>query len=125
MTTTTLKLTHRLCYFVGIGGTAALVHISIVLMLVSILNLHPLVANVIAFCVAFNISFIGHKHLTFSKLINQKQLKLPHFFLVASSAGVINESLYFLLLHYTSLNYLVALVLVLGSVSVYSFLLSR
>lgn len=123
--TNPLKLHRRLIYFVGIGGTAAVVNISVVLLLVSQFGMHPLVANIFAFCVAFNISFLGHKHLTFSRLQNQKQLKLPHFFLVASTAGLINEFLYFLFLHFTSLNYLIALVLVLGLVSVYSFLLSR
>ena len=119
------RLSHRLFYFVGVGGSAALVHLCIVFTLVGLLHFGPLIANVIAFLFAFNVSFLGHKHLTFSQLKNQKELKLPHFFLVASSAGVINECLYFLLLRYTTLNYLVALILVLGLVSSYSFVLSR
>jgi putative flippase GtrA len=123
--TTSLKLTYRLLYFIGVGGTAALVHLSIVLSLVSFFKLHPLLANMIAFSVSFNISFIGHKHLTFSQLHDQKKLKLPHYFLVALSAGVINESLYFLLLRHTKLNYIIALILVLGMVSIYSFIISR
>jgi putative flippase GtrA len=120
-----LKLSHRLIYFLVIGASAALVHILTVLCLVTYLQLRPLVANIFAFLLAFNISYLGHKFLTFSRLADEKQLSLPHFFLVASSAGIINESLYFLLLHFTNFNYLVALILVLGMVSVYSYLLSR
>ncbi|MFI4918766.1 MAG: GtrA family protein [Legionellales bacterium] len=123
--TASLKLTHRLFYFVGVGGTAALVHVSIVLILVSGLGMQPLIANILAFLVSFNISFVGHKHLTFSQMHAQKKLKLPHFFVVCASAGVINESLYFLLLRYSKLNYIVALILVMGIVSTYSFIVSR
>lgn len=123
--TAALKLSHRLLFFTGIGGTAAFIHILVVLNLVTYLNLQPLLANIFAFLVAFNVSYLGHKYLTFSNLQNQKQLSLPHFFLVAASGGILNELLYFLLLHYTHLNYLISLILVLGSVAVYSYFLSR
>lgn len=119
------KATQQLVFFSGIGGTAALAHILIVLNCVQYLNIAPLIANIIAFSIAFNISYLGHKYLTFSQLSNEKQLSLPHFFLVASSAGIINELLYFIFLNYTSINYLTALVLDLGLVAIYSFLLSR
>ena len=115
----------RIVYFSVIGGIAALVHILAVLLFVNFGKLTPLSANVFAFFIAFNVSYFGHKSLTFSKLESRKQLRLPHFFVVALSAGLINESLYYLLLHQTSLNYLVALIFVLGLVSVYSFILSR
>ena len=120
-----LKLRQRLIYFLGIGGTAALTHILIVLILVTYLQLPPLTANIIAFLCAFNISFLGHKYLTFSNLHDRKQLSLPHFFLVAISAGVINELLYYVCLRYTYLNYVSALILVLGCVSLYSFVISK
>lgn len=125
MTTATLKLSHRLAYYIGIGGTSALTHILVVLHLVKNMHFHPLVANVIAFFIAFNISYVGHKYFTFSGLSDQKQLSLPHFFIVASSGGLLNELLYFLLLHFTNLNYAIALILVLGLVSVYSYVISR
>jgi putative flippase GtrA len=123
--TTQLKLKHRLLYFAGIGCTAAGVHLFIVFNLVHFLHIHALIANVFGFLIAFNISFVGHKHLTFSQLDDQKILRFPHFFLVASTGGIINETLYFLLLRYTTLNYLFALILVLGCVSIYSFTVSR
>lgn len=123
--TTSLSLWHRLIYFIGIGGTAALVHLFAVFNLVNFLYVPALVANILAFLIAFNVSFLGHKYLTFSNMHDEKKLRLPHFFLVASSAGLINELLYFLLLQYTTLNYLFALILVLGFVSVYNFTISR
>lgn len=125
LTTASPNLSTRLFYFLMVGGIAALVHLLIVLGLVSHWQIHPLIANVIAFLIAFHVSFLGHKHLTFSKLKEQKQLSLPHFFIVAASAGIVNECLYFLILRYTQLNYLVALILVLGMVSVYSYVVSK
>lgn len=119
-----LKLSHRLFYYIIIGGSAALVNLIMVFLQVEYLQVHPLLANIIAFLTAFNVSYFGHKHLTFAN-IEQKQLSLPHFFLVASTALAINESLYFLFLKCTSLNYLIALSLVLILVSIYSFILSR
>ena len=119
-----LKLSHRLFYYITIGGIAALVNLILVFLLVEYLHFHPLVANIIAFLTAFNVSYFGHKHLTFAK-IEQKQLSLPHFFLVASTGIVINESLYFLFLKFTQLNYLIALSLVLIFVAIYTFILSR
>lgn len=123
--TAVIKLSHRLLYYTGIGATSACVHLLVVLNLVTYLNIQPLIANIFAFLIAFNVSFLGHKYLTFSKLQDEKQLSLPHFFLVASSAGILNECLYYLLLKYTHLNYMIALVLVLGLVSIYSYVLSR
>lgn len=119
------SLAHRLFYFAGIGGTAAAVNLSIVFYLVSQYQLNPLIANILAFCIAFNISFLGHKYLTFSKLHDEKQLRLPHFFLVAISAGMINETLYYLFLHFTNLHYMISLFIVIGLVAIYSFILSR
>jgi putative flippase GtrA len=125
LTTYPTKTRQQLVFFTGIGGFAAIVHLTLVFNLVTYLQLPPLVANVFAFLVSFNISFLGHKYMTFSGMPDNKQLQLPHFFFVATSAAVLNEVLYYLLLEYTSLYYLPALVLVLGLAAIYSYCLSR
>lgn len=125
MTTASLKLSHRLFFFVVIGVLAASVHILTVYFLVHYVSFNPLAANVIGFLIAFNVSYIGHKHYTFSKLEDQKELKLAPYFLVASSAGLLNELLYYLFLKYTELNYLVSLFIVLLLVAVYNFIVSK
>lgn len=119
------KPSNQLLFFLSIGATAAFTHILTVMHLVSSFKLDPLFANIIAFFIAFNISYFGHRHLTFSKLQEDKQLSLPHFFLVACTAGLLNELLYFFLLHYTAIHYLISLTLVLSLVAVYSFFLSK
>jgi putative flippase GtrA len=122
---TTLNLKQRLIYFIIIGAAAASVHLMTVLNLVACLQWQPLTANILAFLVAFNVSFLGHKYLTFARLHQEKQLRLPHFFLIAASAGIMNELCYYALLRYTQLNYMLALILVLVGVSIYSFVCSR
>lgn len=119
------KLSRRLLYFALIGTSAASVHLLTVLLLVSYCSFTPLIANIFGFLIAFCLSFIGHRSLTFARLQNEKHLSLPHYFLVACSAGGMNELLYFFVLHYTHLNYLVALTLVLATISVYSFLMAK
>jgi putative flippase GtrA len=119
------KLSHRLLYFIGIGSSAAGIHLFTVFVLVHFLHIQVLIANILGFLIAFNISFVGHKHLTFSQLHDQKILRFPHFFLVASTGGILNETLYFLLLRHTTLNYMFALTLVLACVSIYSVTISR
>ncbi len=104
---------------------AALTHILVVTVLVNANLSQPLIANIFAFLIAFSISFLGHRRFTFSQLKDQKQLSLPHFFLVATFGGIINEVLYYLFLRYTHLNYIVSLILVLGLVAVYNYVLSR
>lgn len=120
-----LKLTHRLLYFILVGVLAATIHLLVVYILVSIFDVMALLANIVAFFIAFNISFIGHQHLTFAHMQDKKKLQLTHYFAVAASAGIINEVLYFVLLKYTDLNYLLALFGVLIFVSCYSFTMSR
>lgn len=119
------KLLRRVSLFIATGGLAALLHLTIVFLLVSYFNQLPLVANVFAFLTAFNVSYLGHRHFTFAGMEDERQLQLPHFFAVAVSAGCLNELLYYLVLNYTSLPYLPALVLVLGLVAVYSYTLSQ
>jgi len=114
-----------LFYFATIGLCASTVHLLVVLFLVSTNNQPPLIANIIAFIIAFQVSFLGHKHYTFYQLTDSRRLKLPHFFIVAVSAGVLNEFLYYLFLHCTSLNYFLSLIIVMLLVSFYTFSVTK
>lgn len=125
MTDHTINLSKRLIFFLFIGGMAALTHLCVVYLLVSHIDMNPLIANIFAFLLAFNVSFAGHKHLTFAKLSNQKELSLPHFFLVAASAGLLNEGVYYLFLRFTPLNYMTSLIVVLALVAIYTYCCSR
>jgi putative flippase GtrA len=111
--------------FTAVGLSATVTHLLVVFILVHSYAFPPLFANIIAFLVAFQISFIGHKYLTFSGLFTERSLQLPHYFAVAMSAGIMNEFLYYLFLRFTHLNYFISLIIVIGLVAVYTYILSR
>lgn len=110
--------------FALIGIMAMLVHWYTVISLVPI-GFYPLVANILAFFVAFLVSYTGHSYWTFLAFPPIHKYCLPRFFIVAAGSFIINEILYFLLLHYTELNYRMALIVVLGSVSILTFTFSK
>ncbi|MFT3930460.1 MAG: GtrA family protein [Spongiibacteraceae bacterium] len=108
----------------GIVGIAAMAtHWCVVALLVP-LGMQPLLANVIAFCIAFNISFFGHHHWTFASTESQKST-LKRFMGVALLGFISNECLYALLLRFTALDYRIALLIVLIAVAAMTYLLSR
>lgn len=108
----------------GIVGIAAMAtHATIVSLLVP-MGLQPLLANIIGFCISFNVSFFGHHHWTFSSTNSQKNT-FKRFLGVAITGFIANECLYALLLRFTALDYRVALLIVLFTVAGMTYLLSR
>ena len=109
-----------------VGSTAMLVHWLIVVLLVSN-EVEPLVANIYGFLIAFSVSYVGHNNWTFQSETNNFACKqsFVRFFVVACSSFIINEFYYYLLLSYTTLNYMTALAIVLIGVSIFTFILSR
>lgn len=108
----------------GVVGIAAMItHWCVVALLVP-LGITPLLANVIGFCVAFNVSFFGHHHWTFASADNQTAT-FKRFAGVAILGFITNESMYALLLKLTPLDYRIALIIVLVAVAGMTYLLSR
>ncbi len=105
-----------------VGLCAMMVHAAVVFAFVP-LGLHPLIANIAAFFVAFFVSYTGHRYFTFSGATHGGTLL--RFFGVAVSSFIVNEFLYFLLLNYLHIDYQIALVIVLVAVSAMTFVLSR
>lgn len=111
--------------FIAVGVSALLTHWLVVILLVSAAGLPPLVANVFAFLVAFNVSYFGHRHLTFNAGERSHRQTLPRFATVAASSFLVNEALYWLLLNFTPLRYDLAMLLVLGTVAGMTYLLGK
>jgi len=88
-------------------------------------GLHPLLANIIAFLVAFQVSYFGHARWTFSVTDPGSRKHKVRFFGVSVLSFVVNEIMYALLLNVLHLHYLLALFIVLISVAVLTFVLSR
>ena len=115
----------QLVRFLIVGCSAVGVHWTVVAALVPTFAMHPLLANPLASITAFQVSYWGHRLFTFQARNLRHRQTLPRFIVVACTSFSINETLYFLLLHYTNLDYRIALFLVLGAVASLTFILSR
>ena len=115
----------QLLRFGIVGALAAAVHFTAVVIQVSLFALHPLIANVIAFLVAFQVSYLGHRHWTFSHTKDGSNQSVWRFFLVAVSSFFVNEGLFYCFLRFTSLPYWVSLAVVLILVAGMTFLLGK
>lgn len=117
-----MKLGVQLIRFGCVGGAAMLVHLGVVSALVPA-GMSPLVANVIAFAVAFQVSYVGHRRWTFEADGGRG----TYFRMLAVSlvSFALNEVMYAGLLRFTALDYRVSLLLVLAVVAVLTFAASR
>ena len=111
--------------FVAVGGSAAATHLMAVFVLVQGLGLAPLVANVLAFLLAFVVSYNGHRLFTFSEADAHGWHVVGKFFAVACLSFVVNELLYMAALRWLGWHYLWSLFAVLLLVAVGTFVLSK
>lgn len=114
----------QLIKFGVVGVTAMAVHFIVVIVLVTF-NCHPLLANLAGFLIAFQVSYAGHSLWTFEITERDHKKHKTRFFTVAALGFLINELSYFFLLKLLSLDYRIALALVLCLVSALTFILSR
>jgi putative flippase GtrA len=118
-------MSRELLWFGIVGVSAMLVHLGSVALVLVPLGLPPLVANVLAFLLAFQVSHLGHHRFTFSAADAPEARSRRRFFLVALSSFLVNEAMYALLLHFTELDYRVALGIVLVAVAALTFVSAR
>ena len=120
-----LRKLPQLLQFVLVGGSAAATHLAVVALLVSQLNMPPLSANVLAFLVAFVVSYNGHALLTFSAAQAKGWSVVARFFTVACLAFVANELLYYIALNWLHWHYFWSLAVVLVLVAAGTFVLGK
>ena len=119
-----MKPLSRIGFFVVVGGTAAAVHLGVVVLLVSHAGLAPVAANVGGWLVAFCVSFLGQWQLTFRSQAAPPLRALRRFLLLSAAGFALNEAAFALLLHLSSLPYPVVLAMVIAGVAVMTYLLS-
>lgn len=112
-------------WFIGVGSAAALVHFGVVLLLVHQHAVPPLAANLLAWCVAFGVSYTGHRRLTYRAHAVPLGRSVRRFAAVSLAGLAANEGAYALLLHYTPLRFDLALAVVLVAVAVFTYWLGR
>lgn len=106
----------------GLVGLAATgVHLAVAaLMLFLWPPLNEFIANIVAFCVAFQISLVGHRRLTF-----KRQGSAWRFALVAASGFALNNGLLAVLIQGLGMSGFVAIAIATLSVPVVTYLASR
>ena len=120
-----LRRLPQLLQFVLVGGTAAATHLAVVGLLVALLGMPPLAANVLAFLVAFVVSYNGHALFTFSAARARGWPVVARFFAVACLSFVANELLYYIALNWLHWHYFWSLAAVLVLVAVGTFVMSK
>ena len=120
-----LRRLPQLLQFVLVGGSAAATHLAVVGLLVALLGMPPLAANVLAFLVAFVVSYNGHALFTFSAARARGWPVVARFFAVACLSFVANELLYYIALNWLHWHYFWSLAAVLVLVAIGTFVISK
>jgi putative flippase GtrA len=110
-------------WFLVVGGTAAAVHM--VVFLLASPYMWPEVANAAGFCVAFVVSFAGHRFLSFNDADTSLWQSFRRFAATALAGFAANELMFIALLRGLDLPDWLALFFALVFASAQTFLLSR
>jgi putative flippase GtrA len=119
------NLIKQIIQFGIVGVTAALVHFTVVVSLVELYLLRPLIANIAAFLVAFNVSYLGHRNFTFRGTTTRHQVAIPRLFFTSCGLFAANEGLFYFFMNVTKLPYTAALLLVLFILPVVTFMINK
>ncbi len=118
-------LLFQLMRFGLVGLCAAAVHISLLAFFVEIGQLKPLIANIIAFIIAFQVSYWGHRIWTFNGTTASHRVALPRLFLVCGTGFIANEGLFYVFLTVFNLPYPIAQFFVLSILPLVSFTMGK
>ncbi|HEY4714438.1 MAG TPA: GtrA family protein [Aquirhabdus sp.] len=114
----------QLIRFGVIGVIAAITHYCIAIFLIS-KDMPAAWANLIAFVIAFWVSYLGHRYFSFDAGDVSHQQTLPRFILVAVLGFILNESLLLLMLHFTKISMALGLPFIIILTAIFTFILSR
>ncbi len=110
-------------WFLAVGASAALTHV-LVFALTKALML-PELANALGFCVAFFVSFFGHRWLSFQDTTTTFLQSLRRFSATAVAGFICNELVFMLMLRGFGWADMPALLLALVLAACQTFVLSR
>jgi putative flippase GtrA len=110
-------------WFLAVGATAALVHMAVFELTRQLML--PELANALGFCVAFFVSFAGHRLLSFKDTTNSVRQSFVRFAVTALAGFASNEVVFALLLRGLGLWPLLALFVALVFAAGQTFVLSR
>jgi putative flippase GtrA len=110
-------------WFLAVGGSAALTHMGVFALAQH--QMLPELANALGFCVAFFVSFAGHRLLSFKDAATSVATSLGRFAVTALAGFASNELIFSLLLRALDLPALLALFIALVFAAGQTFLFSR
>ena len=110
-------------WFLAVGGSAALTHMAVFAL--SQGHMWPELANALGFCVAFFVSFAGHRLLSFQDAATSVSTSLGRFAVTALAGFVSNEIVFMVLLRTLGWPALLALFAALVFAAGQTFVLSR
>ncbi|PJE79448.1 hypothetical protein CI610_01579 [invertebrate metagenome] len=115
----------RIIKFLIVGATAACVHLCVLAFFVNIVELSSYLGNAIAFMVAFFVSYQGQSRWTFNDQSHGTFASAFRFLVVQLLCSfVLNQGGYAILLTF-HIHYLLASFIVLATVPVVTYLLSK
>ena len=116
----------KLFRYVASGGIAAFVDLVLLYIFTDFLHIWYLLSAILAFILAFSVSFILQKYWTFkddSKEEMHKQVII--YFIIAIINLGINTLMMFVSVHYIHLHYMLAQFIVAGLIAFWSFFIYR
>ena len=117
---------HSGFWFVLVGASAALTHMAVfTVVLILIPTLLPEIANVAGFLVAFLVSFVGHRRLSFQDAGTSVMQSFVRFAATAVAGFATNETVFIVLFRVLVLPTWVALISGIVVSAVQTFVLSR
>lgn len=111
--------------FVIVGGAAAAVHFLSVIFFVELFLVPAILANILAFLIAFCFSFLGQRYLTFSNSNQPFFYSLKRYFLVSACSFIVNEALFFMAIYYLHAPYFIALPIIVLLVAIGTFIVTK
>jgi putative flippase GtrA len=119
-----MRLTQSILAFGTVGLLATVVHVVVGLALTEARLLRPFSANLVAFLLAFVVSYAGHRRFTFRSGVSHARA-LPRFFATVATGLVLNQSIVYLAVDVLGWDYIVALAIVVTIVPVLVYLVLR
>lgn len=110
-------------WFLVVGGSAALTHMGVFALAQA--HMWPELANALGFCIAFVVSFAGHRLLSFKDAGTSVATSLGRFGVTAVAGFATNELIFVLLLRGLAWPSLLALFVALLLAAGQTFVLSR
>ena len=112
-------------WFVVVGSSAALIHLIVNGLSLDFLRIQNELANALGFIVAFLVSFLGHRNLSFKDTSTQALQSFLRFGLTAFGGFCTNEIIFMLLFSGAKVDDWLSLIAGIVAAAVQTFLLSR